>query len=354
MPKASAPAKKHSPSQAAAAKGAGNAANKITKKRPYRRTKRPPGYNDKSTITTTTRVAAVNAYDTVLQESQDLLDAAAEAQQLGRLKMASTYLLLLHARLVGLGKRFDKARDDHHHHKRQRMDETEASSAAKQTSNEDATAQQQAAASVPEDTPKTRAAKQLAKMLPSNIEMDQAMMEHLAKAAAELHAARTGRAAKRPDLLRSPDAREFLATTANRQGVTNAATAALKGIAWTEEEVKQLNSAMADGEKDPRYLAEVLPGRTEQQVKVYLHNQTERKRVSAMDLLPPPSGHVAATDAAAEAGQDGKQKSRGRGRKPATTAMNTVPNAICNARQLIGGSSGRDQAKKDMEASALL
>ena len=39
-----------------------------------------------------------------------MLRAAADAQNLGRLKMASNYLLLLHARLVGLGKKFDRAK----------------------------------------------------------------------------------------------------------------------------------------------------------------------------------------------------------------------------------------------------
>lgn len=115
----------------------------FVKKRPYRRTKRPKDYNVRSTITTVTTAAAndaflrsndnngtsnnntssessplssssssfiMNAYDAILAESQDLMQAAAQAQQLGRLKMASAYLLLLHARLVGLGKLFDKIR----------------------------------------------------------------------------------------------------------------------------------------------------------------------------------------------------------------------------------------------------
>ena len=48
--------------------------------------------------------------DEVLSESDLLLRAAAEAQALGRLRNASTYLLLAHARLVGLGRRFDRSR----------------------------------------------------------------------------------------------------------------------------------------------------------------------------------------------------------------------------------------------------
>lgn len=86
--------------------------NSPGKKRPYRRTKRPKNYNDKSTVTTTTRAAEtpINVYDAVLGESEDLLKAAAEAQALGRLKMASNFLFLLHSRLIGLGKKFDRAK----------------------------------------------------------------------------------------------------------------------------------------------------------------------------------------------------------------------------------------------------
>lgn len=46
----------------------------------------------------------------MLNEADHLLQAAAEAQALGRLRNASTYLLLAHARLVGLGRRFDRSR----------------------------------------------------------------------------------------------------------------------------------------------------------------------------------------------------------------------------------------------------
>jgi len=61
--------------------------------------------------TTTNNTAnAHSGIDEVLSESDELLRAAAEAQALGRLRNASTYLLLAHARLVGLGRRFDRSR----------------------------------------------------------------------------------------------------------------------------------------------------------------------------------------------------------------------------------------------------
>ena len=48
--------------------------------------------------------------DEIINESNDLLQAAREAQCLGRLRASSSYLLLAHARLVGLGRRFDRSR----------------------------------------------------------------------------------------------------------------------------------------------------------------------------------------------------------------------------------------------------
>jgi len=312
-----------------------------TKKRPYRRTRRPDNYCDKSTITTTTdSISHINVYDAVLAESEDLLTAASEAQQLGRLKMSSAYLLLLHARLVGLGKRFDKAERPHsveattanHSHEPpvEQVDSTprKPSSSANTRDSPEAAAlalssplpaatravQQQHVALLEEPTPKTAAAKQLASMLPSNIEMDQAMMEHLAKAAAELHAARCGR--KRDSILQSPDAREFLANTANQKGVPNAANT---GIAWSLKELTQLHRAAAAG-KGPKEIA-IVVGRSEQQVRAYMRNEDVKARVEADLELP----------------ADETPRKKGRGRKPATAAMNTVPDAICNARDLLKG-----------------
>ena len=72
------------------------------------------------------------------------------------------------------------------------------------------------------------------------MELDTAMMEHLARAAVELHAARTG---KQQHLLAfSPTAREFLAGTANQQGLTNAAT--VTGVAKDGERVPVLRGGV--------------------------------------------------------------------------------------------------------------
>ena len=142
-------------------------------------------------------------------------------------------------------------------------------------------------------------------MLPSNIELDRAMMEHLAKAAAELHAARSGR----KNVLQSPDAREFLAGTADVLGLKNAATE----VCRSEEIIAAWNQGM-----EPKEIAK-LTGRSEQQVQAFVRNQQEKERLAADFEVP------------------GERDKMGRGRKPATTAMNTVPNANCDARTLLQG-----------------
>ena len=432
-------------------------------------------------------------------ESHDLLLAASQAQQLGRLKMASAYLLLLHARLVGLGKRFDRARitsmtrtcenddddpcdendgneeshienadqedgDDEQEGRvktepengpetASRIQQTRARKHTEEATLDDtphpttpmpaaalfssptpttkATAQRRksgrpgsdtggrqdnlAATTTPTTatataaTPKTKAARQLAQMLPSHIEMDQAMMEHLARAAAELHAARcrTGSSNSHSHHAKlsgttEATAHDFLASAATNlypashtkndtasitlssgAGATGCLTSG--GIAWTDAEKAQLQAALSSGQQDPRALA-AMTGRTEQQVKVYLRNQTERKRVQAdLEQLPqweqaqtdegaaaaaraagttlavtaataaaktptmtsPPTGanqkimdNVAVTGDAAVASATcltTPKRKGGRGRKPTTAPMNTVPNAICDARTLLQG-----------------
>lgn len=287
------------------------------KKRPYRRTKRPPNYCDKSTITTTTEsVSQQNGFDAVLAESKDLLQAASEAQQLGRLKMAPTYMLFLHARLVGLGKRFDKAR-------RMQLKKESAVASPVPASSPLVSSPSGKSTQSPAATPKTKAARTLARMLPSNIELDTAMMEHLAKAAAELHAARSGRQHHHP-LLASPDARSFLASTANSTGITNAVTAA---VSWTKSEVRIMEHGISKG-KTPLQILELLPnGRTENDVKSFVRARQEKLRLSLgldLPLSEDNNGARAATPLT-------------RGRKPVTTAMNTVPNATCDAKTLLRG-----------------
>jgi hypothetical protein len=402
-----------------------NAATIVTKKRPYRRTKRPKNYCDKSTISTVTTVreganghghdhvataadfalsSSVNVYDAVLAESKDLLTAAIEAQQLGRLKMAAAYQLLLHARLVGLGKRFDKAIvsdkaiasdtvagtvDNANGTVDMNMDATLAvddgaaavaltpgpqlqtpvpvpttpgaavSAAHASTSTSTITTRENIPGSSsspypPPPTPRTAAARQLARLLPPTCELDQTMMEHLAKAAAELHAQRSGRkrqlavavAGYDMDQVQTPD--QFFAQTANQLQVPNAANVYVNpGIAWSGQDVKQLTAAQA-ANKSVKEIA-ALVHKSEQQVKAFIRNQTARIKVEAdLELLPDVAsssaggggpGDSAGADSAGGATGNASAKKRGggRGRKPATTAISTVPNAVCDARTLLQG-----------------
>jgi pyridoxine/pyridoxamine 5'-phosphate oxidase len=352
----------------------------VNKKRPYRRTKRPKNYNDKSTVTTTSPavLTPVNAYDSVLGEAEDLLRAATEAQALGRLKMASAYQLLLHARLVGLGKRFDRntvasnrrprqdsiasdedEEDDDDDDEDDREEEDDdgdeeredhdvsameslshsggtnlsahiattlvastpivaAAAAATSTAPTTATATTPATAMLPQ------ALQLLSSSLPSNIEMDTSMMEHLARAAVELHHQRTGRKKSADGLLASP-MHGMIGTpeqTQAKQESAASSAASSNKIAWTEKEQQIVANGLAK-KASTNAIAKLLKNKTEAQVKAYLKNQKDRMaQKSEMEE---------------EMHEETPRKRGGRGRKPATTAANTVPNANLDARSLLRG-----------------
>lgn len=250
-------------------------------KPPPKRNKRPKQQELRSTVTTTTITAAtpINVYDAVLGEAQDLLGAARQAQALGRLKMASAYQLLLHARLVGLGKRFDRA-------------PVEAPPTPEPN-------QPPSSTEVAPNNP----IHELAKFLPDHIELDSAMMEHLARAAMELQAQRMGRK-----------------ISSDTQQVQSPTT----GIAWTETEQSQIKALLQQGKSDPADLAANLTSRSEAQIKSFLKQQDSRLK---------------AAKGVEEEVDDGLESPRkkGRGRKPATQAMNTVPNAKLDIRNLLQG-----------------
>ena len=332
------------------------------KKRPYRRTKRPKNYNDKSTVTTTSPAVhtPVNVYDAVLGEAEDLLRASMEAQSLGRLKMASAYQLLLHARLVGLGKRFDRTtiaprssrrnQDDSGDEEESAEEEsvdgnTHGTSMTPATIKSDSNANQVTNTTTPATvatpanartaaaTPATPATAdcssqpaglpnvlaQLSEILPSNLEMDSSMMEHLARAAVELHHQRTGRKKSADGLLASP-----------MTGMIGEETAAggPNKIAWSEQE-QGVVAAAHENKQTPMQISKMLKTKTEAQVKAYLKNQSSRKKGTA--------------EMEEEMVLETPRKRGGRGRKPPTTAMNTVPNANLDARSLLQGKISSDK-----------
>ena len=392
-----------------------NGGLQIIKKKPYRRTKRPKNYCDKSTVTTVTTptgqidnhvslgdasiingnnaistASGVNPFDAVLGECEDLLQASTEAQRLGRLKMASAYQLLLHTRLVGLGKRFDRSammvelqqqqqqqqgyKMNHQHHLQNRFqndtnskNQNEAilstpvtksttelsSSIAPQTATIETvnstvnnalelkissslpkkqqkqslvlspaqpqqpskilpsensllkdTTVEAASTSTEESVPVLQ---QLRSILPGNLEMDASMMEHLARAAVELHHQRTGRKKSIHGLLASPNKEingpvitpsldlprdsatiSSMMTTEKVDDSTtpvDSSTAKTKhansenneelSVSWTASEKIIVNTALAEG-MDPCDLVSALPNKTLQQLDAFVLNSEQQ------------------------------------------------------------------------------
>jgi len=444
------------------------------------------------TPTTTTTSASLNVYDSVLAESKDLLQAAQQAQQLGRLKMASAYLLLLHARLVGLGKRFDRvpaamdmmktvmktsiaakrqekekkaaresagasstqqperscgksktalqppeappepARNPDHDESDQTaplvsktpqeqpiLASTRDPQSSRQGQNSSKTQlenetspdtdnrvgvapsashhspSKSGVVNAPGDldqlsvplSPNTQAVQELANRLrPSGIEMDKEMIEHLVKAATKLHATRkrkNGRAAKKniPSSVCSSQG-VGVNSVADPGTVSNGRTSSkhFPGIAWTEEEIDKLTTAINQGIQNPKRLARLLPSRTVHQVSIYLRNHLQRQQAhnsidftssandpaAALAATAPTKSHDVAVggtnksiaidsgvttgvpnsvtpfptiiqggDHGTNANQDGNGKKPGR--KPVTSAINTMPHALCDVKALLSG-----------------
>jgi hypothetical protein len=279
------------------------------------RPKRAKQVDNRSTITTTTDTAKkhVNVYDAVLGEAEDLLQAAYQAQALGRLKMASAYQLLLHARLVGLGKRFDRASvlkdppsDNPPANSEKINDEkkimvptnTSVPSTPQQESNNHTSRSTQISA--PTENPTT--VTELSKYLPSHIELDSSMMEHLARVAMELHHQKTGRK------IQSDTPPPVLTPKST--------------VAWTEAEKHQCQVLLDQGLTE-YHISQRMKSRTEAQVKAYLQNQKVRQR------------EARAVEQDFE--EENTPRKKGRGRKPPTQAMNTVPNANLDAKTLLSG-----------------
>mmetsp|Transcript_3128 Transcript_3128/g.4742 ORF Transcript_3128/g.4742 Transcript_3128/m.4742 type:complete len:358 (-) Transcript_3128:76-1149(-) len=275
------------------------------------RGKRSKQVDNRSTITATTDTikTPINVYDAVLGEAEALLQAASEAQVLGRLKMASAYQLLLHARLVGLGKRFDRAKVEEINPNMENLDTGRDGKISAAASSKIAAATK---LTTPKKIPTTPLSKQknpnvqeLSKLLPEHIELDSAMIEHLARAAMDLHHKRTGRKIQ-SDLPTPPPASSGKST-----------------VAWTEKEKLQCQELVQKGQSEEE-IAHHLKSKSEAQVRSYLQNKKQRQ--SQAQAVEQVFGD-----------EDTPRKSKGRGRKPPTQAMNTVPNANLDAKTLLSG-----------------
>lgn len=169
------------------------------------------------------------------------------------------------------------------------------------------------------------------------------MVEHLARAAAELHQKRTGKRSADEGLLNSPamnteevfhynkelSDKERYASSPTKKNPNNLQLDA-SSVAWTEEEQEQFQAAIQKvGKDDPALIAKMMGNsRNEAQVGAYLKNMEElEKGAAAMEK------EMGTGDA-----NDTPRKRGGRGRKPPTTAMNTVPNANLDAKAMLNGS----------------
>mmetsp|Transcript_2968 Transcript_2968/g.5073 ORF Transcript_2968/g.5073 Transcript_2968/m.5073 type:complete len:134 (-) Transcript_2968:159-560(-) len=130
------------------------------------------------------------------------------------------------------------------------------------------------------------------------------MIEHLARAAMELHHQRTGR---------------------KIQSDQSPATPCSKSIAWTQEEKTLCQKLCQEGVSE-NIIARKLQSRTEAQVRAFLRNAKERQE-----------GQKAVEQDFVDNNLEDTPRKKGRGRKPATQAMNTVPNAKVNSKFLLSG-----------------
>jgi hypothetical protein len=199
---------------------------------------------------------------------------------------------------VGLGKRFDRA---------QIQGSPDCSSKQSTPHHQQQLATPSpGAAATPEQQQTSQPLQELAKYIPENIELDSAMMEHLARAAMELHHQRTGRKIQ-------SDLEQHRSPPGNT-------------LAWSEPEQAKVIELLNKGIKEPADIAKELASKTEAQVRAYLHNAKERTKGAR--ILEAEMG---------VAGEEETPRKKGRGRKPPTTAMNTVPNAKLDIKLLLQG-----------------
>ena len=341
----------------------------------------PASAPSSSSIPPTAPASSTDIYDAMLGEISDLLMAAQQAQTLGRLKMASTYQLLVHARLVGLGKRFDRflahgagnltgagsvnananinANGGGSGSGVGPMSKTRAerSLTFPTPSNEESgvgvpTAEAVADASAhmkdqgsgggtnatTDESAMKQAQETLAKILPTEIDLDNTMMEHLARAAMELHNKRTGRGMLHERIEAKKNLSETAAAAATPGG----------GVAWTDEEKdKCIRAATSYGREKYEAIAFAVGTRTPAEVKAHLKNLDGRERVQR-DLAS--DGGVKKEKESAGGDSDGginlvagdasvtpEKQRRGRGKKPPSKAMLTVCSAAFDAKKMVSG-----------------
>ena len=270
----------------------------------------PAGVSARNSTLPTPTIMGSNVLDEILGEAQDLLNAAAEAQALGRLKNANSYLVLAHARLVGLGKRFDLvaslALQRPPHSSSSAQSENDSSSAtpkskrqkvkvfsSKKISSKDK--ESGAVASEEESMAENQTNKQLneanglekeyaptetndveqqnkhplynndialqlmSKLLPTGVKLDKTMLEHLAKSAMELHQRRSGN------------------SNVNEEQVDSAGT----GVAWSAKEHDECMKLSKQGKTTEEIVQALGNSKNAAQVRAHLRVENEKEKAAA-------------------------------------------------------------------------
>ena len=238
----------------------------------------PAGVSAKNSTLPTPTIMGANVLDEILGEASDLLNAAAEAQALGRLKTASSYLLLAHARLVGLGKRFDlvaslalkqppvaiSLSSNNTENTDPSYDKDLSKRAGMASKIDESSDSECNAASSTTLLDDDVALQLMSKLLPNGVKLDKAMLEHLAKSALELHKKRSGK--------------RSTARSTEKDNVKGIA------VAWTTEEHEQCVKLNAEG-KNVEVISKSLKTKSVAQVRAHLRVESEKERANApLDL----------------------------------------------------------------------
>jgi len=357
--------------------------------------KDPTECQDVINTTPTLTSSPSDIYDAMMGEISDLLQAAQEAQALGRIKMASTYQLLAHTRLVGLGKRFDGflAHGNHGVLSSNNNNKTPTAvghptaerslSFSGQQSSKEGNLHAGTIKPVPKSSVDMREAHAtLTKILPLEVNLDNTMMEHLARAAMELHNKRTGKGmlhekheARKtelehlrkyavsivppslhiaPHIVGSTDTDANANANMNVSSTTPPTNAALApkiktsgGVAWTNaEKIKVHVAAEMYGAGNVEAIAAHVISRNVAEVRAHLSNMSQRGKVERQitgggEKKDGSGVGDGVGDGVIGESEDGgvmmPSARKGRGKKPPSKAMLTVPNGIFDAKKMVGG-----------------
>ena len=314
-------------------------------------------------------------YDAMIGEISDLLQAAQEAQAFGRMKMSATYQLLAHTRLVGLGKRFDGFLVHNNNGLEPStisgsmtplpVSPTTTPASSKMQSKQprvlkfpdDASNQphpssnsKTASSRKPNAKDIQDAQESLAKILPTGVDLDDSMMEHLARAAMELHNKRTGkgllheRQENKQPTPKPPITKHAITNLNNIVASTHMEQPG--GVAWTEvEKRKFFEGVHIFGDTNANAIAAHIGTRTSTEVKSHLRNMSARTRIEIQITTP-----IEEQITKKEAEKNLEQKPEGdnedqtssttklrRGKKAGSRAMLTVANPVFDAKKMVQG-----------------